>query len=402
MTIALRGLCLQILEGKSEPAVLKREFARQFEGGVGSSSQLKQAYLAFAAHLLHLEPLPLFPEQFPNGAALLDPLGQEESLRIPEPTQLAELGTMWMVLGTCLKNELLQRAGLKVATWHVHLLDREGRPHLSLWSPGSTFSKAAFTEWSYALFQAAYGLTSHAGFQKLASLFQEGTSHTMTLLLAQMKGFTQLSPPRCLAEEVTVGILKFASSEMSLMAHLSGSNSGLFSVHKKEVALLNCGPQVGPCDALHAFGISRICGRGRSFQDILWEKTAHHCHLKGWTRVAGAPLWMHLDTTAQAGQITCEIAFQEGKCVDGLSLLFFLKGSQLIVGGKRQFEPGSLEQHDGEATTLELRSGEEKMVLDPETTGSMRVIPLAGGSHFWGADFLIAFSQANNFLINIK
>lgn len=398
MIAALRGLCLQILEGKEARCILKRAFVRQLEESATASSQLQQAYLSLAAHLLQLEPLPLFPEQLPNGAALLHTSGAS----LPEPRELAELGTIWMVLGACLKNELLVRAGLKVATWHVHLLDREGRPHLSLWSPAETFSLAALQEWSYALFQAAYLLTGHAGFHTLATLFQEGATPTTAALLTQMQGVAQLTPPRSLAEEVSVGILKFATSDMSLMAHVSGWNSGFLSVHKKELALLNCGPHVGPYDVARQFGIARTLRKsGRTFQDVHWEKSAYHCHLRGWTQVLATPLWVHLDIKAQSAQVTCEIAFQEGDLREA-SLLFFLKGARLTVGGKQLLEPGALTQYEGEAKALELSGREEIMTFAPETVGSMRIIPLAGGPHFWGADFLVGFSGSNNLSIIIK
>lgn len=399
----LQDLVWRILNDAEEIASLKKRFGDLFKERYPTTLQLPHAYLALIAHLLKLDPLPIEPQQFPNGCALLDTLGWCASREIPAPTELAQLGALWMILGVRLKNEALVRAGLKIAVWHVHLLDGAGRPHLSVWSRASSFNPPSLLLWSHVLFLIAHRLSGEGGFKRLSEVFL----HQLGQHAANLSGFptsllvlvpstmppslTQLSHP--FAEEMTVGIMKFSNPEMSFMAHVSGWNSGLFSLHKKEVAVVNGGPQVGAYDDLAQFGIHRTWGaKHRPFHEITWEKTAYHCHFKGWTKLSRLPLWLELDAKFHAGQVSVETLFQEKSAPEGeISLLLFLKCDKLIVGGKHQFESRSLERYEGKPLPLELKGSSEKMVIQSDVGQVMKVIPLAGGDHFWGADFLAAF-----------
>jgi hypothetical protein len=169
----LQDLVWRALQDAEPFSSLKKRFGQLFKQGYPEGLQLPRAYLALIAHLLHLDSLSIEPHQLPNGTALLDVIGWCESREIPEPTELAQLGVLWMILGVRLKNEVLQRAGLKIAIWHVHLLDREGRPHLSLWSRACSFRGSNLSVWNHVLFTIAYRLTGEAGFAKLSEIAQQ-------------------------------------------------------------------------------------------------------------------------------------------------------------------------------------------------------------------------------------
>jgi hypothetical protein len=405
----LQDLVWRILQDAEPFSSLKKRFGELYKEGYPQELQLPKAYLALIAHLLQLDPLPLQPHQFPNGTALLDTLGWCRSREIPEPTELAQLGVLWMILGVRLKNEVLQRAGLKIAVWHVHLLDGQGRPHLSVWSRASAFKPSHLSLWNHVLFSIAYRLSGEVGFNRLAQIARQESwdPNTFPVRLLVLVPSTMApsipNPYHPFAEEITVGLIKFANADMSLMAHLSGFNSGIFSIHKKEVAIVNAGPQVGAYDDLSKFGISRTWGiKNRPFQEIIWEKTAYHCHLKGWTQLSALPLWVQLDARLQAGQVTVETTIQEKTVQEPLSMVLFLRCEKLILGGKHHLETGTLERYEGRALTLELQGGVEKMILHPDSSLHMQVIPLAGGDHFWGAQFLVAFPITTVFNLEIK
>ncbi len=394
----LQDLVWKILQDADEAASLKKRFGQLFKQGYPEGLQLPKAYLALISHLLHLNPLPIQPQQFPNGTALLDTQGWCESREIPEPIELAQLGVLWMILGVRLKSEVLQRAGLKIAIWQIHLLDGAGSPHLSLWSRASSFRSSTLALWNHALFTLAYRLTGETGFHRLSEIAREEAwdPHAFQVQLLVLVPST-LAPSilnvfHPFAEEITVGIMKFASAEMSFIAHLSGWNSGLFSFHKKGVAIVNAGPQVGEGDDLSRFGICRTWGiKHRPFQEITWEKTAYHCRLKGWTQLQALPLWLQLDARVQAGQLFLEAALQEKAVAEPLSMAFFLKCDKLLLGGKQLLEAGSLEGYEGRALTLELQGPSDKIAIHPDPSLKMKVTPLAGGEHFWGAHFLVSF-----------
>ncbi len=405
----LQDLVWRILKDAEPFSSLKKRFGDLFKQGYPDQLQLPKAYLSLIAHLLHLDPLQIQPQQFPNGTALLDTLGWCQSREIPEPIELAQLGVLWMILGVRLKNEVLQRAGLKIAIWNVHLLDAQGRPHLSTWSRARSFRPSTLSLWHHALFTIAYRLTGERGFFTLSELAKEQAwdpeafpIKLMVLAPSTMQP-TLPSPYHPFAEEITVGIMKFANADMSLMAQLSGWNSGLFSFHKNEVSIANAGPQVGSYDDVGKFGICRtLPAKNRAFQEITWEKTAYHCHLKGWTQLSALPLWIEMDARLQAGQASIEVVIQDKTVEAPLSMVLFLKCNKLILGGKHHLETGTLETYDGKALTLELQGPTEKMALHPDPALSMKVIPLAGGDHFWGAQFLVAFPLHKSFRIEFK
>ncbi|MBP7075154.1 MAG: hypothetical protein KBA81_07210 [Rhabdochlamydiaceae bacterium] len=406
----LQDLIWKILQDADETSSLKKRFGQLFKEGYPEGLQLPKAYLALISHLLQLNPLPIQPEQFPNGTALLDTQGWCRSREIPEPIELAQLGALWMILGVRLKNEALQRAGLKIAIWQIHLLDGAGMPHVSLWSRASSFRSSTLALWNHALFTLAYRLTGEKVFFHLSEIARQEAwdpnAFPVSLLVLVPSTMTPSVPNvfHPFTEEITVGMMKFSNAEMSFMAHLSGWNSGLFSFHKKGVAIVNAGPQVGDGDDLSRFGICRTWGvKQRPFQEITWEKTAYHCHLKGWTQLKALPLWMQLDARLQAGQVFLEVALQDKAVAEPLSMALFLKCDKLILGGKHYLEIGSLEGYEGRSLTLELQGPSEKIAIHPDPSLKMKVTPLAGGQHFWGAQFLVSFPlETSLFKIEVK
>jgi hypothetical protein len=407
--LLVRDLLWRVLEGAEEHAGLKKRLGQLIKEGYPSALQLPHAYLALLSHLLKLELLPVQPEQMPNGATCLDSLGLCAGAALPESTQLAELGSLWMILGALLKNETLLYAGLKVALWQIHTLDQKGLPHFSLWSRAAAFYPKHLAAANYMLFTLAYHLTSEQGFQQAAQIqkhygWDPASLPAKLLTLVPDKAI----PPvrlsyRPFAEEMTVGMVKFTAQPGSMACTLSGWNSGLFSYHKNETAIVNCGPQAGSLDNLDAFGIERACSlASRGFQEMIWEKTAYHFRLKGWTKVFALPTWMQVDAFFEAQKLTLSCQLQENRPSQDLSMVFYGRCDQIGIGGKTTLQAGSLERYQAKSVPLELRSGSEIIFIEPLTEQEMQIIPLAGGEHFWGAHFLIAFPFRDALQFTIK
>ena len=307
-----------------------------------------------------------------------------------------------MILGVRLKDEALLYAGLKVAIWQSYLLDHLSFPHFSLWSPAASFQSKKLGAYHYLLFTLAFHITSDPGFHKLAKLQQifgwdSSTLPAKLLTLVPEK----VAPPvplfaRPLAEEMTVGLLKFTTRDWSAACSLSGWNSGIFSFHKNRVSILNAGPQSGPLDSLEQFGIQRACHVTTSqFREITWDKSPYHFRLKGWTKLFALPTWMHLDFLYESQKITLSAHLQEGKPSD-VHMVFYIRSDQVIIGGKTVLRAGGLERYSGSSVPLEFQTGDETIFLEPQTNQPMQVIPLSGGDFFWGAHFLVVFSLGNN------
>ncbi|HUD00821.1 MAG TPA: hypothetical protein VMR37_00675, partial [Rhabdochlamydiaceae bacterium] len=168
--LLLRDLVWRVLEGAEDHAGLKKRLGQLLRERYPAELQLPHAYLALLTHLLKFEPLPVHPQQMPNGATCLDVLGLDKGAQLPEPAQLAELGSLWMILGVLLKHETLLYAGIKVALWQVHTLDHRGLPHFSLWSRAATFHPSLLAASNHLLFTLAYRLTSDPGFNQAAQI----------------------------------------------------------------------------------------------------------------------------------------------------------------------------------------------------------------------------------------
>jgi hypothetical protein len=400
--ILLKDLAWRILEGAEDHAGLKKRFGQLLCQCYPSEIQLPRAYLALLSHLLKLEQLPIHPYQLPNGATCGDALGLCNGAQVPELAQVAELGSLWMILGVQLKNETLMYAGLKAAVWQIHTLDHRGLPHLSLWSRATTFHPAILAACNHLLFTLAYRLTGDEGFHQAAQIQKlygwdpvSLMGKLLNLIPEKISSSVKLMH-RPFAEEMTVGMVKFGTPKWSMACSLSGWNSGIFSYHQNHVAIVNCGPQAAPLDALENFGVDWTCSlTARRFNEILWEKTAYHFRLKGWTKVFAHPAWMQIDAFYEAQKLTLSCLLQEARLKENLAMVFYVRCDQLVIGGKTTLQAGSLERYQGKAVPLELRSGNEKIFIEPSDQ-EVQIIPLAGGEHFWGAHFLIAFPMEHD------
>ena len=399
--LLLRDLVWRVLEGAEDHAGLKKRLGQLLLQKYPSEVQLPHAYLVLLTYLLKFEPLAIHPQQMHSGATCLDALGFSKSSQLPEPAQLAELGSLWMILGVHLKNETLLYAGIKVALWQIHTLDHRGLPHFSLWSRAATFHASTLAMSNHLLFTLAYRLTSDPGFNQAAQIQKHYgwnpaslAGKLLTLVPEKIPSPLRLTH-KPFAEEMTVGLMKFATAQWSMACSLSGWNSGIFSYHKNDAAIVNSGPQAVPLDALDKFGIDRTCSiSARSFNEIRWEKTAYHFRMKGWAKAFAHPAWMEIEAYYEAQKLTLSCQLQEERPSENLAMVFYVRCDLLAIGGKETLQAGSLERYQGKALPLELRAEEEKIFIEPLTEQEMQIIPLAGGDHFWGAHFLIAFPFA--------
>lgn len=410
--LLLRDLVWRVLEGAEDHAGLKKRLAQLLLQKYPSDLQLPHAYLVLLACLLKVEPLPIEPQQMPNGSTCLDALGYMKGAQLPEPSHLAELASLWMILGVLLKKETLVYAGLKAALWQTYTLDHRGFSHFSLWNRAATFRPSQLAFSNHLLFTLAYRLTSDPGFNH-ASQIQKHYGWDPVSLAGKLLTLIPEKTPTPLklafkpfAEEMTVGLMKYLTPQWSMACSLSGWNSGLFSYHKHHAAIVNCGPQITPLDDLEKFGIDRTCGlSSRTFNEITWEKTQYHFRMKGWTKLFAHPAWMQMEAYFEAQKLNLSYRLQEDRRAENLVLVFYLKGDHLTIGGKETLQAGSLERYQGKAAALELRAEDEKIFielrLEVGDDVKMQIIPLAGGDDFWGAHFLVAFSfrESLDFLI---
>jgi hypothetical protein len=381
--LELRELASLAIVGTEDPKKLTFKWAHLLRLAYPREVQLPFAYLALIAHLLKLEPLSICPEVMAGGACDICSHGILAGYRIPDPGFAAELGSLWMILGLCQKNESLVFAGLKVAYFQLHQL-----PHLTLWRKDSQNSESMHG----LLFTLAHRISGDSAFTEhktKSRLIRELLSLVPEKLACPIR-----LPYKFVPDEKELGMVKFNTGEGSFMCGLSGRNSGVFSYHKKEVALVNAGPIVGAIDSLERFGIEREVGK---FNDMVWEKSAHHFRLQGWTKVFSCQTWMEVETQFHTGRVVFNGLFygQERP-----AFVLYGRSDKLMLGGKTSFQPHGLQRYQGKSLPIELITEREALFI--EGTGEMEVVSLGEGSSYFGAQFLIAYFGDGSLELQIK
>ena len=65
---------------------------------------------------------------------------------------------------------------------------------------------------------------------------------------------------------------------------------------------------------------------------------------------------------------------------------------KVVVGDGYILEPATLDRYIGEEASISLKSGSQAFNIQSDGKGQLEVVPLAGNDHFWGADFMLAYS----------
>lgn len=370
----LRELVSLAINGTEDPKILKQKWAHLKARAYPPQVQLPFAYLAFVAHLLKLEPVAVKPEVRAGGSCDVCTHGVIAGFRIPEPFHAAELGAIWMLIGLCQKNEALIFAGLKVAYFQL-----QNMPHYALWNTGLALHELRALQG--LLFTLAHRISGDSAFveTKPKSRF---VRDLLFLVPEKLQSPIRL-PYKFVADEKELGSVKFGTEEGSFMCGLTGRNSGVFSYHKKEVAIVNAGPHLGDLDGLERFGIEREVGK---LDDLVWEKSGHHFRLQGWTKVFSCQTWMEVGAEYHSGKFSFNgLFYGPEKPV----FVLYCRGDKLVLGGKTSFHPHGLQRYQGKSLPAQLMGGKEALFIEGE--GEMRVVSLGEGTSYFGAQFILAY-----------
>ncbi len=397
-----------LLRSLAAGSFFKTEVRRLLARPYWESYQLSTAYSALIAHLSGFARRTPIPKQLPNGAAFADISGNIPSENLPKLTASAELGLVWAALGLLQKDRTLVEASLKLASWQMHTLDHRGAPYHFLWSRGSEENLAELLAWNEKLFSLAEKISGQELFgrasyvqKKLLQGWEISDYPAFLSSLAEHKiGSQERFPLTPFAEEATVGMAKFHDRSCSAAFALSGYNSGMGAFQKSEVGVVNFGPQKEPLDDPDGFGIARLCSlREKSFSDCLWEKQPHGALLKGWTKAHFASLWMEATMAYLGGQFKIKVEFQDDRPRDGLWWVFYVRAQKAVVSKGGTVSSYALKGYEGPAAKAVFYGEEESIAIEPHFEGAeMRLIPLAGGQYFWGAEFLLAYKAPQQIL----
>lgn len=233
----------------------------------------------------------------------------------------------------------------------------------------------------------------------LTNKSSEVSAFTMTLLLfcnksifEPLKGF-----PYSLNKKNSCVAIS-SSEEVCIVVTTIGKNTGVGYIQRGKVIITNLGPHFFPLGEMDHFGI---------FHNSTWRTetnyTTHPLHIKSWISLPSIKLLNKLEKFMK-GDIEMELEVEQKECdVDvGIRLIgpihsnklaftFFLQANELIVGDIK-LQPYSLNRYQGVNIPVRVNHGSDFILIAPNFIGEMQIFSLAGKNHFWGSQFLLAYS----------
>jgi hypothetical protein len=391
-----RLLFLSVAGGKQEAlrACLRLCAARTF----WKELQLGTALVALVSALLRVSAPALIPELVGCGAPPAEYGGHWRAGGLPKLAWGAELGCVWAALGYLHGEPSLIQAAFATAAWQSQMADHRQFPFYALWETETSASASYALAARAALFFLCGKLSGGAHWTQLAHTQLEhldalpsacSSSYPyVPLALARWMGEQAFVPgggsvePVRGAEDRSVALTRFCGTRWSGACTLLGSGTGLGAVHGDSVRICTFGPQGLPLGDPTRFGIQRMTALSGQVDGVL----------KGWVSLYGAPdVWVEVLCAGEEEGMNIHLYF-ERKTQEQLAFVFFVAAERALVAGGERLVPGTLERHVGGTASVCFEGSQDGLAVEAGQEGEMQVIPLAGGGHFWGAHFLLAFT----------
>lgn len=301
------------------------------------------------------------------------------------------------------------------------LLDRKGNPFFSLITDEKHFCLATLLTVFYLLFFLAGQFSSQKEFGQIANHLHhrlgllEGfyldaiPSHLLILsLLIEMHDEFEKSSftvPFARGFYRDRAIFHEQLTKIDFTFQFAGEGRSFGALSKGNVEIVAMAPQQLPLGVMENFGIFRKSANGAGeFADIVHIEE----QLSGWLKLCnyGTALpepgteWLHVDLKTKNDYLTLTINPKNER--SDLYFAFFVKAKEAKVEGRPALKPRSLERIQGQVKEIFFKDADEFLSLRLLNPGDIQVIPLAGGNHFFSANFLVAFPIKKSFTIEIS
>jgi|JI102314A1RNA_FD_contig_111_570784_length_1818_multi_3_in_0_out_0_2 hypothetical protein len=348
-------------------ALGKREF-------LGGSLLLQEGYAALANYLFFGSQIKGFQfKQLEKGGILFrDPF--------PHLLENAELGLLASYLGKEWNDEDLLGKGEKLCKFFQLLIGQSGTLFPGIWIPEEEY---------------------HEKLIEIVDLLVNDKSEPHSPYLRLMKqglGHLPSKQSHRFLMDRSLAFLKYEGKELSMIASLAGKKTGIGSLKKGEVSIVSMGPHFAPLADSEYYGIFRPSnGSQEGFKDLLIESEEGRGKIEGWTRMISpdegdlSQSYLHIHLMAKKEEVSLKIR-RSHKGEKELHFVFFVSADHAEVEEGKTFFPKALNRFEGASQKIFFKKGESFLEILPHFEGEMKVIPLAGGTHFWSANFLVAFS----------
>lgn len=387
--------------------------------GFWKSVQLEEGYRILVDYLYEGKRQLFAVKQLEKGAVLQENEMRALERHIPRPKENAELALICLYLGWVWKDDELMQSGLKLTEFCLSLCDHNGELFQGMWVRESEYRVTGNTQTFSLLFTIASHVALSSKIQVVSEAIFEKRGRIQPFIALFAKAFQRLLEDKELFpkihEELTVydhdqslGFLRYHYESLSFACSASGANTGLGVIHKKGVHITSFGPHYAPLADSNCYGVFRPSNGSRDgFKDLTIEPGDERARFKGWTRVV-TPVashiskqpysfaergqqWLFFDVVGEKDTVNLTIRQSQFDETAPLHFVFFVSADEGMIEGGGEILPKALERFQGRSNKVIFSRGGVMVTITPNFESEMEVIPLAGGGHFWSADFLLAF-----------
>ncbi len=313
----------------------------------GETDHLTACYARLIEVLLGLDTKPLVPCATLSGYPLLS----DKAGPMCTTSQAEEIAHLWQWIGYLKSDQKLQVAGAKAAK----LLE---------------------------------------GLSKFPGLWQRESEPELALFAKKFPAFELELDQIPTLQDPELGLSVFEDHGLKIGLTAVGHESGFGSLIRDDVGILSFGPTLWPKTN---YGLNlaptdlNSLHEHRALPGYHAKLHGQITHYAAWSRMQyeGKHIWCELSVQANR-DVHLALRFLDLKS-QPISVLYAVKAEALKIGNQLELASGSLKQYKGEAKTVALEGKSSQMVIIPEKQGKMEVIPLAGDSRYWGANFLIIY-----------
>lgn len=387
--------------------------------------QLATAYDAYCSYLLGIHCKEPACESLSGGACPVEEVGYGLFSETPNPLLHAELGVIWSLYGHATANKRILEAAASLAEWQLNTLDHLSVPFAGLMSPEGEASIPSLAIINTLLFNAVAHYAGKSEFSVLAKKQSEIATafasqerivippHVIvtSLLMKDASGFISeaVMPFSETIMDESLAIAGARSPTGSGVVTLFGSRSGMGCYHTNTARILSYGPQHFPLGDCKGYGLE---GGARFLSSELKQivSSQGECTISGIARLSSLPLkdkgakpsgvsgiWIDSTQSVTREGLSVKGIFQQVYEESPLAFSFFLQCDECVIGNEKKIRRRSFDKYQGKPETIIVECGKEKFELIMKgDCKEMHIIPLGGGTNFWGADYLVAFLPRGN------
>lgn len=235
----------------------------------------------------------------------------------------------------------------------------------------------------------------------LANKNSDTSAFTMALLLFCNKFLSDPFPCSTSSLQKKNSHVAISSSKDIFIAITTvGKNTGIGYIQRGKVVITNFGPHFFPLGEMDHFGIFH----NPTWREKIQNATPQPFHIKSWISLPSIKLNSNQLEKFMKGDIEMELEVEEKNCgidigirligpvhSNKLAFTFFLQAYELVAGDTK-LEPYSLNRYQGINMPVMATHETDNITISPSFVGEMQIFSLAGKNHFWGSQFLLAYS----------